>query len=198
VVSKVEGREVDLAGVDPRPEAVEIAGPDGDPRVIELVLREASRIVRRRGSLIIAETRHGFICAAAGVDRSNTSRPDTAILLPEDPDASARRLRDGLGADVAVIVSDSFGRPFRLGITGVALGCAGLEPLVSHLGEPDDRGRPFEATVVHVADELAAAADLVIGPAGGVPAAIIRGYGWRRGDGAAAATVMPPERDLFA
>jgi coenzyme F420-0:L-glutamate ligase / coenzyme F420-1:gamma-L-glutamate ligase len=196
-VSKVEGREVDLTGVEPRPEAIEIAGVDGDARVVELVLRESRRIVRRRGSFLIAETRHGFVCASAGVDRSNTSGADRAILLPEDPDASAARLRGGLGADVAVVISDSFGRPFRQGITGVAVGCAGLGPLVSHVGTPDDRGRPFEATVVHVADELAAAADLLIGPAGGVPAAVIRGYAWRPGSTGAAATVMPAERDLF-
>jgi coenzyme F420-0:L-glutamate ligase/coenzyme F420-1:gamma-L-glutamate ligase len=197
-VSKVEGREVSLAGVEPRPEAVEIAGADADPRVVEIVLREARRIVRRRGSLVIAETRHGFICAAAGVDRSNASGADRAILLPEDPDASAARLRAALGSDVAVVISDSFGRPFRQGITGVAVGCAGLEPLISHIGLPDDRGRPFEATVVHVADELAAAADLVIGPSGGVPAAVIRGYRWQPGAVGAADTVMPPERDLFS
>jgi coenzyme F420-0:L-glutamate ligase / coenzyme F420-1:gamma-L-glutamate ligase len=196
-VSKVEGREVDLAGVEPRPEAVEIAGPDGDARVVELVLRESRRIVRRRGSFLVAETRHGFVCASAGVDRSNTSGADRAILLPEDPDASAARLRAGLGANLAVVISDSFGRPFRQGITGVAVGCAGLAPLVSHVGAPDDRGRRFEASVVHVADELAAAADLVIGPSGGVPAAVIRGYPWQPGSGGAAGTVMPPERDLF-
>jgi coenzyme F420-0:L-glutamate ligase / coenzyme F420-1:gamma-L-glutamate ligase len=214
-VSKVEGREVALAGVEPRPEAIEIAGADGDPRVVELVLRESRRIVRRRGSFLVAETRHGFVCASAGVDRSNTDGADRAILLPEDPDASAARLQAALrcytrgqapgvtrslaalGVEVAVVISDSFGRPFRQGITGIAVGCAGLEPLVSHVGQPDDRGRPFEATVVHVADELAAAADLVIGPAGGVPAAVIRGYAWRPGSTGAAATVMPAERDLF-
>ncbi len=196
-VSKVEGREVSLAGIEPRPEAVSIAGGEVDPRVVELVLRESRRVVRRRGSLVIAETRHGFVCAAAGVDRSNASAAETAILLPEDPDASARRLRAGLGEGVAVVISDSFGRPFRQGITGVAVGSAGLAPLVSHVGAPDDRGRPFEATIVHVADELAAAADLVIGPAGGVPAAIVRGYRWLAGSAGAAETVMPADRDLF-
>jgi coenzyme F420-0:L-glutamate ligase/coenzyme F420-1:gamma-L-glutamate ligase len=197
VVSKAEGRIVALADVVPSDEAVAIAGDEEDPRYIELVLRESRRIVRRRGALLICETHHGYVCASAGVDRSNAGAGDRAILLPLDPDASARALRSALGGDVAVIVSDSFGRPFRQGIAGVAIGCAGLDPVVSHIGTPDDGGRAFAGTTVHVADELAAAADLVIGPMGRVPAAVIRGYRYRGGDGAAASTVMPPARDLF-
>ena len=197
LISKAEGREVDLSAVVPSPEAVEIASDDGDARVIELILREATSIVRRRGSFLVAETRHGFICAAAGVDRSNTSAPDHVILLPLDPDASANALRDALGCDVAVVISDSFGRPFRLGTTGVALGCAGLEPLVAHTGESDDSGRVLQGTEINIADQLASAAELVMGAFGGVPAARIRGYAWRPGTRGARALVLPVERDLF-
>ncbi len=196
VVSKAEGRCVVLADVVASAEALAIAGGTEDPRYVEVVLRESRRIVRRRGALLICETHHGFVCASAGVDRSNAGGGDLAILLPRDPDASARGIRTALG-DVAVIISDSFGRPFRQGIAGVAIGCAGLEPVVSHIGTPDDGGRAFAGTTVHVADELAAAADLVIGPMGRVPAAVIRGYRYRAGDGEARRTVMPIERDLF-
>lgn len=194
-ISKAEGRIVDMATVEPRPEAVEIAGADEDPRFIELVLRESVRVVRRRGALLVCETRHGFVCAAAGVDRSNAPGAETAVLLPVDPDASAARLHAELG--VAVIISDSFGRPFRQGITGVAIGCAGVAPVDDRIGTPDDRGRPFAGTAVHAADELAAIADHVMGPAGGVPAVRIRGARVVAGEGGAAATVMPADRDLF-
>ena len=196
-VSKAEGRVLDLATVEPRAEAVEIAGADEDPRFVEVVLRESVRVVRRRGSLLICETRHGLVCASAGVDRSNAAQPDLVVLLPLDPDASAARLRAALPAGVAVLVSDSFGRPFRQGITGVAIGCAGLDPLDDRIGRPDDAGRPFAGTVVHVADELAAIADHVMGPAGGVPAVRIRGARVTAGQTGAAATVMPVQRDLF-
>jgi coenzyme F420-0:L-glutamate ligase/coenzyme F420-1:gamma-L-glutamate ligase len=197
----VEGREVDLASVVPRPEAVEIAGDDGDPRHTELVLSEAKAIVRRRGSFLVCETRHGYVCASAGVDRSNASAPDRAVLLPLDPDASARRLREALAAatdaTIAVIVTDSFGRPFRLGTTGVAIGVAGLAPLQVLTGQADDAGRMLEHTAIHLADEVACAAELVMGAIGGVPAALVRGVVWEPGDEGAASTVMPPERDLF-
>jgi coenzyme F420-0:L-glutamate ligase / coenzyme F420-1:gamma-L-glutamate ligase len=196
-VSKAEGRVLDLATVEPRPEAVEIAGGEEDPRFVEVVLREAARIVRRRGSLLICETRHGLVCASAGVDRSNAPGSDQVVLLPLDPDASAARIRAALPEGVGVIVSDSFGRPFRQGIAGVAIGVAGILPVDDRLGAPDDRGRPFEGTVVHVADELAAIADHVMGPAGGVPAVRIRGARVAVGDAGAATTVMPVERDLF-
>lgn len=195
VVSKSEGREVDLSGVEPSARAREIAGTEGDPRVVELVLRESARIVRQRGSFLVVETRHGYVCAAAGVDRSNTSGDDRAILLPLDPDASARRLSASLG--VPVIVSDSFGRPFRQGTTGVAVGCHGVEPIEVRTGHEDDRGRPFHGTEIHIADQIATAAELLMGPAGGVPAVVVRGAPASPGTRGAAATVIPAERDLF-
>ncbi|MDX6376137.1 MAG: coenzyme F420-0:L-glutamate ligase / coenzyme F420:gamma-L-glutamate ligase [Gaiellaceae bacterium] len=197
VVSKAEGRVLDLATVQPRAEAVEIAGAQEDPRFVEVVLRESVRVVRRRGSLLICETRHGLVCASAGVDRSNAPGADLVVLLPLDPDASAERLRAALPDGVAVLVSDSLGRPFRLGITGVAIGSAGIEPLDDRIGRPDDAGRPFAGTIVHVADELAAIADHVMGPAGGVPAVRIRGARVTGGGKGAAATAMPADRDLF-
>jgi coenzyme F420-0:L-glutamate ligase / coenzyme F420-1:gamma-L-glutamate ligase len=198
-VSKVEGRVVALATVAPSERAREIAGDEGDPRMIELILGESVRIVRRRGAFLVCETRHGFVCAAAGVDRSNTGEGDCAVLLPVDPDASARRLRDAFAATarVGVIVTDSFGRPFRLGTTGVAIGCAGLAPLRVHTGEQDDAGRVLQGTEIHVADQVAAAAELVMGPFGGVPAAIVRGVPFAPSDAGAGTGLMPPERDLF-
>ena len=197
-VSKVEGRSVALASVTPSPRAVEIAADEADPRMVELILGESARIVRRRGAFLICETHHGFVCAAAGVDRSNAGGGDVAILLPLDPDGSARRLRDAFApADVGVIVTDSFGRPFRLGTTGVAVGCAGLAPLRVHTGESDDAGRVLQGTELHVADQVASAAELVMGPFGGVPAAIVRGVAFERSDAGAKSGLMPAERDLF-
>jgi coenzyme F420-0:L-glutamate ligase/coenzyme F420-1:gamma-L-glutamate ligase len=198
-VSKVEGRSVELASVTPSERAREIAADAADPRVVELILRESARIVRRRGAFLICETHHGFVCAAAGVDRSNTGAGDVAILLPVDPDASARRLRDAFAAvaQVAVIITDSFGRPFRLGTTGVAVGCAGLAAVRVHTGESDDAGRVLQGTELHVADQVASAAELVVGPFGGVPAAIVRGLAYARSDAGASAGLMPGERDLF-
>jgi coenzyme F420-0:L-glutamate ligase/coenzyme F420-1:gamma-L-glutamate ligase len=200
-VSKTEGREVDLAKVEPGPEAVEIAGEHGDPRHLQVVLDEAREIVRRRGSFLVCETRHGYVCANAGVDRSNASAPDRAVLLPLDPDASARGLRASLeqasGARVAVVVTDSFGRPFRLGTTGVAIGCAGLEPLQVLNGLPDSTGRILQHTAIHLADQLASAAELAMSAIGGIPAAVVRGVAWEPGESGAASTVMPRERDLF-
>ena len=202
-VSKAEGRIIDLSDVEPSAEARAFAAEDGgDPRVVEVILRESEGIVRRRGSFIVARTRHGFVCGSAGVDRSNQDGADRVTLLPEDPDASARRLRDRLtvatGADVAVVISDSFGRPFRRGTTGVAVGVAGLEPVVEYVGEPDDAGRPFHSTRVHVADQITAAADLLLGPRGRVPAVLVRGAPLTAGEGDSADGVIPPERDLFA
>jgi coenzyme F420-0:L-glutamate ligase/coenzyme F420-1:gamma-L-glutamate ligase len=198
-VSKVEGRSVALASVTPSPRAIEIAADEGDPRMIELILGESTRIVRRRGAFLICETRHGFVCAAAGVDRSNAGGGDVAILLPLDPDASARRLRDAFAAtaQVGVIVTDSFGRPFRLGTTGVAVGCAGIAPVRVHTGESDDAGRVLQGTELHVADQVASAAELVVGPFGGVPAAVVRGLAHEQSDAGARAGLMPGERDLF-
>lgn len=167
---------------------------------MEAILREAVRLVRVRGSLVIAETRHGFVCASAGVDASNAGRPDAVVLLPLDPDASARRLRTRLreltGATVAVVVADSFGRPWRQGTTNVAVGAAGLPVLVDLSGRVDRTGYELHATTIAVADEVAAAAELVMGKLDGIPAAIVRGLELE-GDGSARELVMPPERDLF-
>jgi coenzyme F420-0:L-glutamate ligase / coenzyme F420-1:gamma-L-glutamate ligase len=169
--------------------------------VVEVILREARAVRRRRGDLVIAETEHGFICASAGVDSSNTPGEGWVVLLPRDPDASAAGIRDALaprfGVAPAVIVSDSFGRAWRQGTTDVAIGVAGMQPLLDLRGTGDVRGRTLESTVIAVADELAAAAELAMGKADRVPAALIRGYSVPAGDGSARELVIPPERDLF-
>jgi coenzyme F420-0:L-glutamate ligase/coenzyme F420-1:gamma-L-glutamate ligase len=198
-VSKAEGRVVRLAEVEPSDRARELAA-DRDPRQHEVILREAARLVRTRPPLVIAETRHGFVCASAGVDASNAPEPETVVLLPEDPDASAARIRDHLrevaGAEVGVIVSDSFGRPWRQGTTDVAIGAAGIRPLLDLKGVTDAVGYELHATVIAVADELAGAAELVMGKTSGVPAAVIRGVD-ADGEGSALELVMPADRDLF-
>ena len=169
--------------------------------VLEVILREARTVRRRRGDLVIAETEHGFVCASAGVDRSNTPGAGWVVLLPRDPDASAAALRAALaerfGVAPAVVVSDSFGRAWRQGTTDVALGVAGMRPLLDLRGTKDARGRKLETTVIAVADELAAAAELVMGKADGIPAALVRGYRVPAGEGSARELVMPPDRDLF-
>jgi coenzyme F420-0:L-glutamate ligase/coenzyme F420-1:gamma-L-glutamate ligase len=199
VVSKAEGRVVRLAEVEPTARARDLAA-DEDPRRLEVILSESARIVRTRAPLVIAETQHGFVCASAGVDASNAPDADMLVLLPEDPDASANRLRDHLreltGADVAVIVSDSFGRAWRQGTTDVAIGCAGLQPLLDLQGERDATGYELHATMIAVADELAGAAELVRGKLSRVPVALVRGFE-PRGEGTARELVIPPERDLF-
>jgi coenzyme F420-0:L-glutamate ligase / coenzyme F420-1:gamma-L-glutamate ligase len=192
-VSKAEGRVVRLDELEPSARARELAGDD-DPRRLEAILREAVRIVRARPPLVIAETRHGFVCASAGVDTSNAPEAGMLVLLPLDPDASARRLHERLG--VGVIVSDSFGRPFRHGTTDVAIGVAGLAPLLDLRGTRDRIGYELQTTQIALADELAGAAQLVMGKADGVPAALIRGAPVS-GDGSARELVMEPERDLF-
>jgi coenzyme F420-0:L-glutamate ligase/coenzyme F420-1:gamma-L-glutamate ligase len=204
IVSKAEGAIVDLTTVAPRPEAVDWARRwDRDPRAVEVVLREATRIVRMDKGVIVAETRHGFICANAGVDLSNVGpgSGDIATLLPADPDASAGRLREGiaavLGTDIAVVVSDSFGRPWRWGIVDVAIGVSGIEPLEDLRGEPDADGRPMHSTIRAVADEIASAAELALGKSSRRPAAIVRGSGARRGEGSIQATLIPAASDLF-
>jgi coenzyme F420-0:L-glutamate ligase/coenzyme F420-1:gamma-L-glutamate ligase len=200
-VSKVENRVVDLAQVEPSARAVELAGAEGDPAHVEVILRESAEVVRSRPPLVIAETRHGFVCASAGVDASNAPGSGILVLLPLDPDASARRLRDGLraftGAAVAVVVSDSFGRAWRQGTTDVALGVAGFGPLRDLRGTLDASGRPLQATQIAVADEIAGAAELVLGKARNVPAAVVRGVDLPPGEGSGADLVMPRERDLF-
>jgi coenzyme F420-0:L-glutamate ligase / coenzyme F420-1:gamma-L-glutamate ligase len=187
IVSKAEGAVREIIG-------------DEEAFKKTLVSEIARSIVRRRGDLIIAETKHGFVCANAGVDRSNAA-PGTMILLPEDPDRSAHRIRTrlqrSLGVDLPVIVSDTFGRPWRRGLTDVAIGVSGLLPLMDLKGTEDWTGRELEVTEVAVADELASAADLVMGKASGVPAALIRGYDGPRGDGRATNLVRPVDEDLF-
>jgi len=169
--------------------------------VVGTILREARAVRRRRGDLVIAETQHGFVCASAGVDRSNAPGEGWIVLLPEDPDASATRIRTELGERFgrapAVIVSDSFGRAWRQGTTDVAIGVAGMRPLLDLRGQRDARGYELSSTMIAVADELAGAAELVMGKASGVPASVVRGYAVPPGDGAARELVMPPERDLF-
>jgi coenzyme F420-0:L-glutamate ligase/coenzyme F420-1:gamma-L-glutamate ligase len=193
VVSKAEGRIVRLDKVEASERAKELAA-DRDPRELEVILGEAVRLVRTRPPLVIAETRHGFVCASAGVDHSNAGAAGTLVLLPLDPDASARRLADRLG--VAVIISDSFGRPFRQGTTDVAVGVAGLTPLLDLRGVRDSVGYELRTTTIAVADEIAGAAELVMGKTRGIPAAIVRGLELR-GEGSARDLVMPAERDLF-
>ena len=199
IVSKAEGRVVTLDGIEPSERAYELAG-DRDPRHVEAILHESARVVRSRPPLVISETRHGFICASAGVDASNAKGEGTLVLLPVDPDASAVRLREGLGAhtgrDIGVIVSDSFGRPFRQGTTDVALGIAGLASMLDLSGQRDRAGYELQGTEIAVADELAGAAQLVMGKLDGRPAAVVRGLDLR-GDGAGRELVIPPERDLF-
>jgi coenzyme F420-0:L-glutamate ligase / coenzyme F420-1:gamma-L-glutamate ligase len=200
VVSKAEGRVVRLDDLEPSERARELAAGERDPRELEAILREARRVVRERPPLVIAETRHGFVCASAGVDHSNAPAADELVLLPLDPDASARRLRERLrdltGRDVAVVVSDSFGRPFRHGTTDVAIGVAGLAPLLDLRGTGDRHGRLLRSTQIAVADEIASAADLARGKAEGVPVVVVRGL-TPVGDGAATELVIEPERDLF-
>jgi coenzyme F420-0:L-glutamate ligase / coenzyme F420-1:gamma-L-glutamate ligase len=198
-VSKVEGRVVRLETIEPSERAREIAG-DLDPRRLEVILREAREVVRVRPPLVIAETRHGFVCASAGVDASNARGPDTLVLLPVDPDASADRLRAAVrehaGVEVGVIVSDSFGRAWRRGTTDVALGVSGIAALVDLTGQLDAAGYELHATEIAVADQIAGAAQLVMGKTDGIPAAIVRGLD-ARGDGRGSDLVMPRERDLF-
>ena len=204
VVSKAEGAIVDLTTIEPRPEVVEYARRhDRDPRQVELVLREAKRVVRMENGLVITETHHGFVCANGGIDASNVGprSGDVVTLLPRDPDASADRIRaavrDRLGRDLPVIVSDSFGRPWRFGIVDVAIGVSGLLPLDDMRGTPDADGRVMKSTVRAVADEIASAAELVLGKTASRPIALVRGASFRRGDGRIADVIMPPDMDLF-
>jgi coenzyme F420-0:L-glutamate ligase/coenzyme F420-1:gamma-L-glutamate ligase len=202
IVSKAEGRLVDLGTVEPSALARDYATRYGkDPRRIEVVFRESRRIVRMDRGIVISETHHGFVCANAGVDASNIPDEDVVCLLPVDPDASASRLRDALaenpGVEVAVVISDSFGRAWRHGITDVAIGVSGMDPVADYRGLDDPHGYPMEASVLAVADELAAAAELVMGKTEGIPLAVIRGYSYSPAPGNARELLMPPERDMF-
>ena len=199
-VSKIEGRVANLDDFEPSPRAREIAGDEADPRRIEAILAEAKRVVRVRGPLVICETPHGFICASAGVDASNAPATGMLVLLPLDPDGSAVRLRAELeertGRELGVIVTDSFGRPWRQGTTDVAIGAAGVQVLQDLQGERDPVGYELHATVIAVADEIAGAAQLVSGKLSRVPVTIVRGLDLR-GEGRATDIPVPPERDLF-
>jgi len=201
VVSKAEGRLRDMRGITPTSQALDIAKRNGsDPRQVQAVLDESVRLVRTE-RVIIAETRHGFICANAGVDHSNVPGDEILCLLPVDPDASAARLRDQLrertGRTVAVIVSDTFGRAWRIGIQNVALGVAGMPAVVDYRGRDDDFGRTMVGTVVAVADELAGAAELAMGKTDRVPAVVIRGYRVEGEPGSGRQLIRPPEEDMF-
>jgi coenzyme F420-0:L-glutamate ligase/coenzyme F420-1:gamma-L-glutamate ligase len=201
VVSKAEGRVLRLADVEPGPEAKRIAAEDDkDPRQVEVVLRESARIVRRGHRVLISQTHHGFVCANAGVDLSNAHEEDGAVLLPVDPDASAARLRRALidagAGPLAVIVTDTFGRPWREGLVDVAIGSAGIEPISDLAGVPDLAGRELVVTATATADQLAAAAGLLMPKDSGIPAVWIEGVSIE-GDGTIAQTLRDPETDLF-
>lgn len=202
VVSKAEGRLRDLRSVQASQRALDYAARlvEDDARVIQLILDESVRVVRDDRVLIV-ETRHGFVCANAGIDHSNVEADETVVLLPEDPDASAARLRERLrelaGCDVGVIVSDTFGRPWRMGIANVALGVAGVASVIDHRGRPDDFGRTMSATVIAVADEMAATAELVMGKTCRVPAVVLRGWTAEAPPGTGQELVRPAELDLF-
>ena len=187
LISKAEGRVVELAD----------DGPESHRFLVE---EEAVRIIRRRGPLVIAQTRHGFICANAGVDRSNAG-PARAVLLPEDPDRSANRIRLRLqhrfGVSIAVIVTDTFGRAWRRGLVDVAIGVAGMEAIDDLRGTTDTFGKVLEVSEVAIVDEIASAADLVMGKATGIPAAIVRGVNWRPSEEGITPLIRPPEEDLF-
>jgi len=200
-VSKAEGRVVRIDDYEASTKAIELAGDERDPREVEVILREAKRIVRERGPLVIAETSHGFVCASAGVDHSNAPEHGTLVLLPVDPDASARAVRDRVaelaGVDVGVVVTDSFGRPFRQGTTDVAIGVAGLPAILDLRGTTDRIGYELRSSRVAIADEIAGAADLARGKAEGVPAVVVRGLRLE-GDGSALEIVIEHELDLFS
>jgi coenzyme F420-0:L-glutamate ligase/coenzyme F420-1:gamma-L-glutamate ligase len=202
IVSKAEGRVVPLEGIEPSAEAEALAtATEKDPRLVELILRESRGVVRQRGPVLITETRHGFVCANAGIDSSNVGPEGTVCLLPEDPDQSAREIRAEIqtrtGADVAVIISDTFGRPWREGHTNVAIGLAGMLPFVDYVGQTDPHGYELRVSTLCVADELAATAELVQNKLDGVPVAIVRGFAYHRGDGSAQDIVRARENDLF-
>jgi coenzyme F420-0:L-glutamate ligase/coenzyme F420-1:gamma-L-glutamate ligase len=204
VVSKAEGAIVDLTTIEPRPEAVEFAKRwDRDPRQLEVVLREGRRVVRWQNGVLITETPHGFVCANGGVDASNVGPESGSIvtLLPVDPDASADRIRAAVraafGVDVPVIVSDSFGRPWRWGIVDVAIGVSGMRPIDDLRGTPDADGRVMKSTIRATADEIATAAELALGKIARRPAAVVRGAAPTRGEGRIADVLMPGEFDLF-
>jgi len=202
IVSKSEGRVVALSTVEPSERAKAMAEEAGkDPRALEVVLRETRNIIRWERGVLIAETHHGFVCANAGVDRSNAGAPDSVVLLPVDPDASARRLRASLktrtGRDVAVLITDTFGRAWREGHMNVVIGMAGLPALIRYVGQYDPEGYELRVTEIAVGDEIAAAAELVMGKLDRVPVAVVRGIELEPADDSAQEYIRPKERDLF-
>lgn len=202
IVSKAEGRTVELAEVDVSPFARQYAEKwEKDPAIIEIVLREARRVVRQVGPVLITETHHGFVCANSGVDQSSSGAHGRAVLLPEDPDASARKYRDAfraIGLDIAVIISDTFGRPWREAQTDIAIGIAGMNPVYSYIGQVDPHGHEFKVQAICTADELTGAAELVKGNVSRVPVAVVRGYEFELDDTAVIAPVLRDQtRDLF-
>lgn len=202
IVSKAEGRTVELDDIEPSPFAREwSAAWEKDPAVTEIVLRESKRIVRQLGPILITETHHGFVCANSGVDQSSSGAHGRAVLLPVDPDASARAIRAGFlaaGIDAAVIVSDTFGRAWREGQTDIAIGIAGMQPITSYIGQVDPHGHEFKVQALCTADQLAGAAELVKGNLSRVPVAVVRGHAWERDDTATIAPVLRDQsRDLF-
>ena len=201
IVSKAEGRVVKLGDVTPSPIAIAMAPALGkEPSLVEVILRESRRVVRMAQGVIITETHHGWVCANAGVDQSNVDA-DTVALLPEDSDRSARQVRERVraltGLDVLVIITDTFGRPWREGLTNIAIGVAGFAPLRSYLGERDPAGRPLQATILALADELAGAAEPVMGKLDRIPAAIVRGLALAAAEEGSKPLVREPARDLF-
>jgi coenzyme F420-0:L-glutamate ligase / coenzyme F420-1:gamma-L-glutamate ligase len=202
IVSKAEGRTVELVDIEPSPFAVAWSAQwDKDPAVTELVLRESKRIVRQLGAILITETHHGFVCANSGIDQSSSGAHGRAVLLPLDSDQSATKIRAGLrerGLNVAVIITDTFGRAWREGQTDIAIGIAGMQPILSYIGQVDPHGHEFKVQALCVADELAGAAELVKGNVSRVPFAVIRGYQWDIDDDATIAPVLRDQtRDLF-
>ena len=202
IVSKAEGRVIDLASIKPSTKAIRMAKEhDKDPRIMELILNESTQILRAKNGIIISETKHGFVCANAGVDQSNVEG-DTAVLLPVAPDESASRLQDAvkkkIGKEIAVVITDTFGRTFRNGQTNVAIGIAGINPIKSYIGTYDMYGRKLRVTEIAVADEIASAAELVMGKAEGTPIAIVRGYNFERASRSSVKSLLrAKERDLF-
>jgi coenzyme F420-0:L-glutamate ligase/coenzyme F420-1:gamma-L-glutamate ligase len=202
IASKAEGQIVPLDSYEPSPFALDYAQRmEKDPRLVEAVLQESTRVVRQVGGILITQTRHGFICANAGIDGSNVGPGEIICLLPVDPDASCERIRvtvrERLGFEVAVLMTDTFGRPWREGHTNIAIGVAGFEPMRSYVGMPDMDGRELRVTTICVADELAATSELVMGKLDAVPVAIIRGFDYTPGEGSSAELVRVRENDLF-
>lgn len=202
IISKAEGRVVDLTTIEPSAKALALGSKqERDPRLVEVILSESASVVREDAHLLITETKHGFVCANAGVDRSNVSGADRVSLLPEDPDASARALRGRLkelsDVDVAVIITDTFGRPWREGLANAAIGIAGINPVVDFRGQLDDHGKELSATVLAVADELAASSGLLMRKTARIPVVVVRGYSYEHGDFTTSSLIRPKGRDLF-